>query len=82
MARTMGEKNRGDTQSGVGRQPGRDDTDGGQQGGIGGREEGLNDDGLAEAVEGVPQDGLDPERDDLERAANPDHDASGDDSRR
>ena len=82
MTRAIEDKTRGDTRSGVGRQPGRDDPDGGQQAGVGGREEGLNDDALAEQVEGVPQEGLDQERDDLEREANADHDASGDDPRR
>ena len=79
MARTLGEKNHGDTSSGVGEQPGRDDPDGGQQGGVGGRDEGLHDDELASQVEGVPSGGLNREVGDLDAEADPDHDATGDD---
>lgn len=81
MARQIGDKHRGDTKSGVGAQPDRDGVDAPQDAGIGGREEGLSDDGLAERIEGVPQEGLDPELDEFEGEADADHDATGDDRR-
>lgn len=82
MANANKQHPKGDTRSSVGEQPGRDDAGvvGGQQGGLGGTQQGSRDDTDAQQLEEIPHGGVNPEVGDMDAEADPDRDPRDDDN--